>query len=48
MKNTEKIIKEAAASLGTEPEQLIATITKFKKETEELEREIASLQKQLR
>ena len=45
---TERLIRTAAESLGTEPEQLAAVITKFKKELEETEKEISSLEKQLR
>jgi len=48
MKNCEKTVKEAAAALGTEPEQLAAVITKFKKEIEELEKEAAALKRQFK
>lgn len=46
--DTEKLVKEAAGALGTEPDQLLAAIGKFKKETEELEKETAFLEKQIR
>lgn len=50
MKNdrTENLLREAADALNTEPEQLITVINKFKKEAEELEREVASLGKQFK
>jgi prefoldin subunit 5 len=46
--DTELLVKSAAEALGTEPEQLIAVITKFKKDIEELEKETASLEKQIK
>jgi predicted nuclease with TOPRIM domain len=45
---TEQLVKETAAALGTEPEQLTAVITKFKKELQELESETSVLEKQLK
>ena len=46
--DTELLAKAAAEALGTEPEQLIAVITKFKKELQEMEAEAAILEKQLK
>ncbi|MEM5804344.1 MAG: hypothetical protein QXU82_00615 [Candidatus Aenigmatarchaeota archaeon] len=41
LREKEKLVSEAARTLNTEPEQLVAIIRKFQKEIEEAEREIA-------
>lgn len=38
-----KIIREAASKLGAEPENLLQTVQRFKKEISECEREIKKL-----
>ncbi|MEM5814404.1 MAG: hypothetical protein QXD77_01155 [Candidatus Aenigmatarchaeota archaeon] len=43
---SERLVREAAAALGTEPDQLTAAIIKFEKETEELEKKIADMEKE--
>ena len=50
MKNDkcEELVRETAEALNTEPEQLAAVIAKFKKDTEEMEKETAVLERQLK
>lgn len=46
--DSEQLVRGASRALGTEPDQLIPTIIRFKKETEDLEKEISSLERQLK
>jgi len=48
MKTPETLARETADALGTEPEQLTSVIIKFKKEIGELEKETASLKRQIK
>jgi alanyl-tRNA synthetase len=42
----ERLLKEAAAALNTEPDQLPAIIEKFQRELKEIKESIAKLQKE--